>query len=123
MQLLAISKKAIESVLFLSNEKNINILNCINKNLFVKADAEMIERVFLNILTNAIKYTPNNGRIIIDTELMNEQQTGPCVKVSITDNGIGIAAEKLNLTFEKFGQVIAKKFRFGTFHRIGFDLL
>lgn len=46
--------------------------------------------------------------IIIDTELMNEQQTGSCVKVSITDNGIGIAAEKLNLIFEKFGQVIAK---------------
>lgn len=103
-----ISKKAIESVLFLSKEKNINILNCVKKNIFVKADAEMIERVFMNILTNAIKYTPNNGRIIIDTELMNEQQTGSCVKVSITDNGIGIAAEKLNLIFEKFGQVIAK---------------
>lgn len=106
--LLDISRKVVESILFLSEDKNISISNRIKNNLIVEADVEMIERVFMNILTNAIKYTPNNGRIIIDAELIYNHQEASYVKVSIADNGMGIDADKIDLVFEKFGQIVAK---------------
>jgi signal transduction histidine kinase len=98
-----LAQEAIENILFLSNEKNISISNLINPEVGIKADAEMIERVFVNILTNAIKYTPNNGKIIIEAEPVNQ-----FIKIAITDNGIGIQTDKIDLVFQKFGQVIAK---------------
>jgi signal transduction histidine kinase/ligand-binding sensor domain-containing protein len=103
-----IVSKAYGQVLFLSNEKNINISNRIDYELAVRADAEMVERVFVNILTNAIKFTPNNGKIIVDAEIYEQNGVEQFVKVAITDNGMGIAADKINLVFQKFGQVTAK---------------
>jgi signal transduction histidine kinase/ligand-binding sensor domain-containing protein len=100
--------KAIGQVLFLSNEKNISILNLIDSELAIRADAEMAERVFVNILTNAIKFTPNNGQIIIDAEPYEQKGIDQFIKIAVTDNGMGIAADKINLVFQKFGQVIAK---------------
>ncbi len=101
--LLDLAQEATENVLFLSNEKNISISNLINPEVGIKADAETIERVFVNILTNAIKYTPNNGLIIINAEPANQ-----FIKISIADNGMGISPDKIHLVFQKFGQVIAK---------------
>ncbi|HQN94400.1 MAG TPA: ATP-binding protein [Prolixibacteraceae bacterium] len=101
--LLNVSQRAIGQVLFLSNEKNITILNHINPELGIRADAEMVERVFANILTNAIKYTSNNGSIVIHVESKDD-----FLRISITDNGIGIPSDKLQHVFQKFGQVVAK---------------
>jgi len=103
--LLSVSQRAVGQVLFLSNEKNITVSNHINPELSIRADAEMVERVFVNILTNAIKYTPNNGQIIIQAERKSEDGF---LKISISDNGIGIPADKTHLVFQKFGQVVAK---------------
>jgi len=97
--LVSLAKSAIENILFLSEEKNITISNRIKNNFMVKSDIEMIERVFINILTNAIKYTPNNGSIEIDAELFNDKTKGSFIKISISDNGIGIASDKINLVF------------------------
>jgi DNA topoisomerase VI subunit B len=103
--LLNVSQQAVEQVLFLSNEKNITISNYIKSELGIRADAEMIERVFVNILTNAIKFTPNNGLIVIEAERKSDEEF---LRISITDNGIGISADKTQLVFQKFGQVVAK---------------
>jgi signal transduction histidine kinase len=100
-----ISSKAIEQVHFLSTEKNITLSNLIKPELGIRADAEMIERVFVNILTNAIKYTPNNGLIVLKADAQSEDGF---LKISITDNGIGIPADKTHLVFQRFGQVVAK---------------
>jgi len=103
--LLNVSQYSVGQVLFLSNEKNITISNHIKPELGIRADAEMVERVFVNILTNAIKYTPNNGHIVLHAGLESEDEF---LKISITDNGIGIPIDKLHLVFQKFGQVVAK---------------
>ena len=110
--LLNISLKAVGQVSFLCNEKNITVLNHIKPDLSIRADAETIERVFVNILTNAVKYTPNNGLVVIDAVPYpsNEAEGNKTefLKISIADNGIGIAADKIHLVFQKFGQVVAR---------------
>jgi signal transduction histidine kinase len=103
--LLGIASGAVDQVMFLSCEKNIVIDNRISTELGIRADAEIIERVFVNMLTNAIKFTPNNGLIILNAENDAEE----FLKISITDNGLGIPGDKIHLVFQKFGQVLAKK--------------
>jgi signal transduction histidine kinase len=66
----------------------------------VFADPERIYQAFHNILSNAIKYTPDGGQISIGGRLLPG-----FVEVTISDTGIGIAAENLDLIFEKFGSV------------------
>ncbi len=64
------------------------------------ADPERIYQAFQNVLTNAIKYTPDGGRITMTGRLLPG-----FVEVTIADNGIGISQEDQALIFEKFGKL------------------
>jgi signal transduction histidine kinase len=64
------------------------------------ADPERLYQAFQNVLTNAIKYTPDGGSIIVDGRSLPG-----FVEVTITDTGIGISPEDQAVIFEKFGQL------------------
>jgi signal transduction histidine kinase len=64
------------------------------------ADPERLHQSFRNILSNAIKYTPDGGRIVIDGRTLSG-----FIEVTISDNGIGISPQDQELIFEKFGQL------------------
>ena len=66
----------------------------------VIADREIISRVVQNLLANAIKFTPEDGLI-----KMRIEPAGNLVRVSVEDNGPGIAPQYQGRIFEKFGQV------------------
>ena len=72
----------------------------------VRADERKIRQVVLNLLSNAIKFTPEGGRI----EVGALPKDG-FVEVSVSDTGVGIAAEDQEAIFEEFRQVVtaAKK--------------
>ena len=99
---------ALNQVKLLYERKSITVENSIPNNLTVKGDAEIVQRVFINLLTNAIKYTPNNG-IICFTNPQGFQNLEGFVRVQISDNGQGITSDKLNSVFDKFVQIDAKK--------------
>jgi signal transduction histidine kinase len=63
-------------------------------------DKDRLVQVITNILSNAIKFTPQGGRIRIDAH--HELSPRPQILVSITDTGVGIPAEDIDLIFEKF---------------------
>lgn len=66
----------------------------------VSIDRQRIEQVFMNLLDNAIKFTPQGGRIEIHALRDNDQ-----VRVDVCDNGIGIAPEHIPRLFERFYRV------------------
>ncbi len=68
--------------------------------LFIMADTDAMEKIVTNIVTNAIKFTPDGGRIEINAGI-----DGSDVVVKISDTGIGIPADKLAHIFDRFYQV------------------
>ena len=66
----------------------------------VEADATRLAQVFMNILTNAAKYTERGGRITLDSRILARS-----VHVTVRDTGIGIATENIDRVFEMFSQV------------------
>lgn len=64
------------------------------------ADPERIYQALRNVLTNAIKYTPDGGKITIDGRTLPG-----FIEITITDTGIGISLEDQNGIFEKFSQL------------------
>ena len=71
--------------------------------LFVRADREKLCQVMLNLLSNAAKFTPAGGRVIIDVAT-REGAPGQ-VFIRVTDTGIGIPRNKCEAIFEPFVQV------------------
>jgi signal transduction histidine kinase len=70
----------------------------------IEADMQRLVQAFRNIVVNAIKFTPDGGRIEITASLQpSEKPGGPDhILVAIADTGVGIAKENLELIFEKF---------------------
>lgn len=68
--------------------------------IWIEADAVRLAQVFSNLLNNAAKYTDAGGRIDFDAKV-----EGDLLAVSVSDSGIGIAADMLNDIFSMFTQV------------------
>ena len=70
----------------------------------VRCDKTEIERCIVNLISNAVKFTPTGGLIEVTvTDLFDR------VKISVKDNGIGISEENKKLIFNRFSQVIDDK--------------
>ena len=63
----------------------------------VKGDELKLRRMFLNIVENGIKYTPNGGNVEISSSVNNGY-----VKIDISDNGVGIAEDDIKFIFDRF---------------------
>ena len=80
-------------------EKNLSLHLIIPEDLpSLKADQDKIKQVVLNLLNNAVKYTPSGGTITLEAKL-SDQKT---MAISVTDTGVGIPPEGLTHLFEKF---------------------
>jgi signal transduction histidine kinase len=69
---------------------------------FYIGDPDMLYKVFYHLINNAIKYTPDGGRIVVVGGVVEASDLGQCVEVAVEDTGIGIAPGDIDLIFEKF---------------------
>jgi signal transduction histidine kinase len=66
----------------------------------IRADERKVKQVLLNLLSNALKFTPEGGRIDVRADVRDG-----LTEISVTDTGVGIAPEDLEAVFEEFRQV------------------
>jgi signal transduction histidine kinase len=83
-----------------ANQKRIEIQTEAQTNIQVFADENMITSLLRNLISNSIKFTPDQGEIIIKTESLEDQ-----VKISIKDNGVGMSSENIEKLFRTDAKV------------------
>ncbi len=87
-------------------EKKINFICDIDKEDFVMlhADPVRIQQILSNILSNAIKFTPEGGTVEYRSEMLYEDETRLIRRIVVRDTGVGMSAEFLPHLFEPFAQ-------------------
>jgi signal transduction histidine kinase len=96
-----LTKAIVEFVYTYAAQKTIDIkFITLFEEKVIGIDEEKYERILLNLLSNAIKFTPEGKSITVTLSSIENQ-----ISVEVKDNGIGIPANKLDIIFERFGQV------------------
>lgn len=96
----------LESFESLASRKHIHLHFHTNvPRLLVDFDQERLLRVLSNLIANAVKFTPEEGTVILSLEVPSREQTSAeTLKIIIEDNGIGIPEEEQTIVFDRFYQ-------------------
>jgi len=86
-----------------AKKKNIRILSTVEGDCFVTGDLNMIDAVLRNLITNAIKFTPKDGQVVVSVK-----QSASHYDVSVRDTGVGIANENIQKLFRIEGKYARK---------------
>jgi len=101
MDIVQATQAIVESVSVYAETKRINFqFKSLWKKKITAMDDEKYERILLNLLSNAIKFTPEGKSIKVN---LSGKKDIICIQVK--DEGVGIPKDKINLIFERFGQV------------------
>lgn len=104
----------IQRLIFPWSEKHKFVVDVTNNLPLIKADAGRLQEVIENLVSNAIKYSPDGGKIeILATRVkasdlpveLGMESTADLLKVCVSDEGIGIPPEKRDLLFQRFSRV------------------
>jgi len=99
-----------------AEEKHQHITVNVNKNIpqVIISDELRLSQVITNLLTNAIKFTPEGGKIELNAEKQDEQNGEVTMRIEVADSGIGISPEQQKKLFTSYSQAdssISKNFR------------
>ncbi len=99
--LIEIGKKTIQKVKVAASAKELHLDFLYEPNeIMATIDPERMEQIILNLLNNAIRHTPPNGKITLKME-QNESE----ISITVQDNGEGIPSKDLNYIWERFYRV------------------
>jgi two-component system, OmpR family, sensor histidine kinase BaeS len=99
-------ERIVDDVKYEAEENGLEIcLYTISRPVIVMADARRITQVLINLLTNAIRYTPRGGKITVEIEDRVVDRSVFFACVSVIDTGIGIPTEELPHLFDRFYRV------------------
>jgi PAS domain S-box-containing protein len=94
----------------LANKKHISLTVAAEHLPPVFADEAKFKQIIYNLLSNAIKFTPDGGKVLVAADIQNEDrageiQTGDCLRIAVSDTGIGIKPDDQKRIFKEFEQV------------------
>ena len=87
-----------ETALILGEDAGVTVSLPLVENAVIQGDSSRLRQLFLNLITNAIKYTPRGGHVEITLSMRNNNEIG----FTVRDNGVGIAAADLPHIFDRF---------------------
>ncbi len=94
---------ALQTCLVNAEKKNIRInINCKPEEIMAPVNRPMLEQAIINLLTNAVSYSPENSQIQMTAEQQGNSATGKYVHIRVQDEGPGIDIEHQKRIFERF---------------------
>jgi PAS domain S-box-containing protein len=90
-----LAAESIQDVQFLTSKHDIELVSC--ESIWLNGDRDKLGQVLNNLLTNAIKYAPDGGKVTLGCE-----KQGQTIKIYIRDEGVGIKQEDQKHLFERF---------------------
>jgi two-component system, sensor histidine kinase and response regulator len=98
-----------------AGEKHQEIAVNVNENVppIITGDELRLSQIISNLMTNAIKFTPDKGRIEVSAEMQDERDDEITLRIEVADSGIGISQEQQKKLFTSYNQAdnsIARKF-------------
>jgi two-component system, OmpR family, phosphate regulon sensor histidine kinase PhoR len=101
LDILQILKDVVTLLSKKASEKNITLqLNCAVDHVMLEGDVHRIKQVFINLIGNALAYTPKNGHVSVDVQEFEQY-----VQIIVKDTGIGIEKTEIPRIFERFYRV------------------
>jgi len=99
-------QKVANVVVFRVDEKHQNFTVYIDKNIPIHlvGDDQRITQAIINLMSNAVKFTPEGGNIQLNAYLMEEKDNICTIKIEVIDTGIGISSEQQSQLFSSFVQ-------------------
>ena len=90
----------------IASKNNIRLVNCIEEknNVYVLADQYKLNQVFINLISNAIKYNSESGEVKADVNILQDKR----VRINITDTGNGLSEEEQLHLFKPFERLSAE---------------
>ena len=109
LEILNLKEVICDLVIFLepvAKKQNVKLINSItDQNLFVLADLIRLKQVFMNLISNSIKYNKPGGFVNLSISACTQQ----FIEISVTDNGLGISEENQKKLFQPFQRLGAEK--------------
>lgn len=105
MSIMEVLEASLSQVQLLTEQKNVKVVTQITA-VTVYADAELLNRLLVNVLSNALKHTPDDSTICVVASLNEAERL---VYFSVSDQGPGLSPEWLGKVFDMFVQVDAKE--------------
>jgi PAS domain S-box-containing protein len=97
-------RRTVESLKLQASESDLTLNLSMNGSKgFTNCDPQKIERLILNVIRNAVKFTPPNGSV--DVTLRTATHDASCFQLSVTDSGIGISSEHINKVTDRYFRV------------------
>ncbi len=109
VNLSAFTQTMVESFSTLAVTRKIKLESNIQQNVLISANKEMTETLLSNLLSNALKYTPEGGTVLITLTSLGDQ-----AKLSVEDSGDGIPEDQREQIFERFARLEAHTEQAGT---------
>ena len=94
-------QKSVQMMQIKFTQKGVQLITALpDEPLAVRADEDRFEQIMINLLSNALRYTPEGGKVLVTAE-----KNGNAVQFTVEDTGIGIPEEHLSLVFRRFYRV------------------
>ncbi|MDD3336836.1 MAG: ATP-binding protein [Eubacteriales bacterium] len=100
--------ECLDMVQLSAKEKNVSLViqtNNINPCSYIRVDPIRIRQIIINMLSNAIKFTPEGGKVVLSLEVLSRTDRMVCDKITISDTGVGMSRDFVeNKLFAPFMQ-------------------